>query len=79
MVSQEAREYQQEYYYKNRDTRLKYQIEYNKNNCYKIKNYNRAYWLAHRDELIKKHSEYRKLKKQQNSFRTVEKIVVRFD
>jgi len=79
MVSQEALEYQREYYYKNRDKRLKYQIQYNKNNSYEIKNYNRDYWLAHKDELIKKHSEYRKLKKQKNSFKIVDKIIVRFN
>ena len=79
MVSQEAREYQREYYYKNRDKRLKYQIQYNKNNSYDIKNNNRDYWLAHKDELIKKHSEYRKLKKQKNSFKIVDKIIVRFN
>jgi hypothetical protein len=46
------REYQRNYYYKNREQRLLKMREYNKNNYEILQEYQRQYYLKYRDEIL---------------------------
>ena len=61
------REYQRNYYYKNREQRLSKMRQYNNKNYEIIQEYQREYYLRNRDEILLLRSEsYRNKSKERN-------------
>ena len=46
------------YYYRNRETRIKYQVKYNVKNKDKIKEYQKEYYKQNKDKISKWHADY---------------------
>ena len=61
------REYQRNYYYKNREQRLLKMREYNKNNYEILQEYQRQYYLRNRDEISLIRAEHYINKKQERN------------
>ncbi len=61
------REYQREYYYKNREQQLLKMPQYNKKNYDTIQEYQRQYYLRNRDELLLLRAEHYINKKQESN------------
>jgi hypothetical protein len=61
------REYQRNYYYKNREQRLLKMRQYNKNNYDTIQEYQRQYYLRYRDEISLIRAEHYINKKQESN------------
>ncbi len=61
------REYQRNYYYKNREQRLLKMRQYNDNNYEIIKEYQRQYYLRYRDEISLIRAEHYINKKQERN------------
>ena len=61
------REYQRNYYYKNREQQLVKMRQYNKNNYDTIQEYQRNYYYKNRDELLLLRAEHYIYKKQERN------------